>query len=170
MNVKLSKEGNFFRVSAKNLFTLFIWRQAVNSSAYDQKLLLGRSNELEAVLKSLAISNFSANCQWFSRFRRQEFEFDKFAERDLAGHGRAQAAFAQILGTSMESFLCLDDQPEIQKESCVFASGCPVFRLATLHPSKHYHSSAQEREVSCSSAQRACSAITGSGSDIIFSN
>ena len=142
----------------------------MNSSAYDQKLLLGRSNELEAVLKSLTISNFSANCQWFSRFRRSKFQLDEFSERDFAGDGRAQAAFAQILGTPVESFLGLDDQPEIKKESCVFASGCPVFRLATLHPSKHYHSSAQEREVSRSSAQRACSTITGSGSDIIFSN
>src|SRR5215469_17761200 len=109
MNVKLSKEGNFFRLSAKNLFTLFIWRQAVNSSAYDQKLLLGRSNELEAVLKSLTISNFSANCQWFGRFRRSKFQLDEFSERNFAGHGRAQAAFAQILRTPVESFLGLDD-------------------------------------------------------------
>ena len=142
----------------------------MNSSAYDQKLLLGRSNELETVLESLTISNFGANCQSFVCLRRSKFQLDEFSERDLAGYGCAQSAFTQILGASVKSFLCLDDQPEIKKESCILASGSPVFRLAMLHPSKHYHSSPQEREVSCSSAQRACSAITRSGSAIIFSS
>lgn len=75
--------------------------QIADGRADEFKLFFRGLKELEAVLKTLAISDFSTDQQRLGRLGHLKLDLDQFAQADVSGYGRAHAAFTKVLGASM---------------------------------------------------------------------
>ena len=90
-------------------------RQAkIVGGAADQFLLLIRGmKKFEAILKALAIPDFSFQLEWFRMMVQMQLKFHNFANRNFTRNGGAETAFSDVLGPSVLRFFCPYDQAQI---------------------------------------------------------
>lgn len=92
------------------------WKVA-GGAADQRSLLVSRVEKPEAVLKSLAIPDFSLKTQWVFAEGQLKFHLDQLADLDACRYGGADTAFTQVFCPAMHYIFSPDDQPDIQKKS-----------------------------------------------------
>jgi hypothetical protein len=92
-----------------------LWSQVkiVRGAANQLFLLVSGMKEFEAILKALAIPDFSFQLEWFRIMVQVQLKFYNFANRNFTRNGGAEAAFSNVLGPTVLRFFCSYDQAQI---------------------------------------------------------
>lgn len=89
--------------------------QVVGDAADGFFLLDCGVDEPETVLKAMAVPHFSVEFQRFRSAGQLQLQFHNVTNVNIARNCGAQAAFSNVLGSSVQRLFCPDDQPLVQK-------------------------------------------------------
>src|SRR5262245_2024677 len=87
--------------------------QVLGCPADEFALVVSGVQELEAILKSLAISDLRFETHRISDARQLELQFHGLSAGNAARNGCTQAAFAQVFGAPMKCFRRPNDHPDV---------------------------------------------------------